>query len=292
MWDFGVEPREARDASSNVTAQYFPLGQTVSGTNYYYTIDQLGSVRDVINSSGTLVEQLTYDPYGRATLLQGSLLSDFQYASYYYHAPSGLNLTLNRALNPNLGRWINRDPIGEEGGVNLYAYVANDAILFVDLAGLWKPTNVNRRNHERSASKRSVSERSCCPDPTPMPPGGPPPCNGGGNGDSGNSALVFSSSPPTEGALPDPGTDLLITGGVSSIIRRGIIFASPYLGRGANWLFRGPLGPSSPYFRKGGSWNNNDYVRIGWGRRIGPSIQDVYRTAGSQKLVPRGSKTL
>ncbi len=62
--------------------------------------------------------------------------SDFQYAGYYYHVPSRLNLTLNRAYSSSFGRWINRDPIGEGGGINLYAYVQNNPINFRDPSGL------------------------------------------------------------------------------------------------------------------------------------------------------------
>jgi RHS repeat-associated protein len=58
-------------------------------------------------------EQLVYDPYGRPTIIQGSLSPDFQYAGYYFHAPSGLNLTLARPYSSSLGRWLSRDPIGE-----------------------------------------------------------------------------------------------------------------------------------------------------------------------------------
>jgi RHS repeat-associated protein len=77
-----------------------------------------------------------YDPYGQVTQTVGSLASDFQYAGYYFHAPSGLNLTLTRAYSPTLGRWINRDPIGEDGGTNLYAYVDNEPIQATDPYGL------------------------------------------------------------------------------------------------------------------------------------------------------------
>ena len=65
-----------------------------------------------------------------------SVVSDFQYAGYYYHAASGLNLTLNRAYSSFLGRWLTRDPIGESGGINLYGYGLNNPILFSDPSGL------------------------------------------------------------------------------------------------------------------------------------------------------------
>ncbi len=136
VWAGGVAPVEARDASSAITAQYFSLGETISGTNYYYTKDHLGSIREMTNSYGAVVGQYNYDPFGQVTKIQGSQNSDFQYAGYYYHAPSGLNLTQNRAYNASLGRWISRDPIGENGGINLYAYVNNEPINFSDPRGL------------------------------------------------------------------------------------------------------------------------------------------------------------
>ena len=57
------------------------------------------------------LSQYRYGMYGEVTQTVGTLASDFQYAGYYFHAPSGLNLTTYRAYNPTLGRWINRDPI-------------------------------------------------------------------------------------------------------------------------------------------------------------------------------------
>lgn len=138
VWCFGNTACEARDGSSAITAQYFPRGQTIGGKTdkYCYTLDHLGSVRELTDSSGSIQAQYSYDPYGQATKLQGSLASDFQYAGYYVHATSGLNLTRTRAYSTNLGRWINRDPIEERGGNNLYAYVRNNAISRTDPMGL------------------------------------------------------------------------------------------------------------------------------------------------------------
>jgi RHS repeat-associated protein len=77
-----------------------------------------------------------YDPYGNVTKLSGDLDTDFAYTGHYYHAPSGLHLAPYRGYDPRLGRWLSRDPIEEEGGINLYGYVGNRAVNEIDPLGL------------------------------------------------------------------------------------------------------------------------------------------------------------
>lgn len=92
---------------------------------------------------GATVAQYDYDPYGQRTKLSGTADADFGYAGSYHHAPSGLNLTLYRAYDPALGRWLSRDPIGEHGGVNSYGYVGNEPLGRVDPLGLTYGSNWN-----------------------------------------------------------------------------------------------------------------------------------------------------
>jgi RHS repeat-associated protein len=66
-----------------------------------------------------------------------ALFPDFAFTGHYYHSRSGLYLAPYRAYNPSLGRWISRDPIGEYGGINLYAYVGNSPLNRIDPLGLW-----------------------------------------------------------------------------------------------------------------------------------------------------------
>jgi RHS repeat-associated protein len=128
---------EARDVDGNLLNQYFSYGQADNGSNYFYTRDQLSSIREMTDDIGNVQAQYSYDPYGRVAQLQGSAQSDFQYAGYYFHHQSNLSLPLFRAYNANFGTWINRDPIGEqEGSVNLYCYAANDPISQTDQTGL------------------------------------------------------------------------------------------------------------------------------------------------------------
>jgi len=132
-----AQPYEERDVSNTVTKRYYPQGMQVGSTNYYYTCDHLGSVRELTDSSGAVQTRYDYDPYGRRRKLTGDSDADFGYTGHYFHQPSGLCLALYRAYDADLGRWISRDPIGEIGGINLYGYVGNDPLSQADPFGLW-----------------------------------------------------------------------------------------------------------------------------------------------------------
>ena len=106
------------------------------GTKLFYTRDHLGSIRELTDSSQAVRARYDYDPYGRMTKVSGDKDSPFTYTGHFWHAQSGLNLTLFRAYDPNLGRWISRDPIAESGGNNYYVYSFNDSINRLDTLGL------------------------------------------------------------------------------------------------------------------------------------------------------------
>ena len=127
---------EQRDETGGtVTRRFFGEGEQISGVNYFFTRDHLGSVREMTDGTGAIRFRGDYDPYGRPNHIQGDLTPDSGYAGIYYHVPSGLNLTLYRAYDSDLGRWLSRDPIQEHGGLNLYNYVGNDSINYVDRSG-------------------------------------------------------------------------------------------------------------------------------------------------------------
>ena len=88
------------------------------------------------DSTGNVVYQADYDAYGQATILLNTVTPAFGYAGYYMHSRSNLNLTVHRAYSPTLARWLNRDPLGESGGINLYGYVGNDPVDGSDPLGL------------------------------------------------------------------------------------------------------------------------------------------------------------
>jgi len=138
IWD-GSQIAQRRAANgATVERNYFDTGFTEGASSYFYTKDHLGSIREVVASDGTTVEaSYDYSPWGEVTKIAGTgVESDFLYTGHFYHAESNLHLAIYRAYDPALGMWISRDPIAEEGGMNLYAYVENRPIQAVDPLGL------------------------------------------------------------------------------------------------------------------------------------------------------------
>ena len=106
---------------------------------YFYTRDHLGSIRELTDSSGSVRASYAYDPFGRRARITGDLETDFGFAGMFWSPEAGLNLTLFRAYDPSIGRWLSRDPLEDaefEQGPNLYAYVLNNPVSLVDPSGL------------------------------------------------------------------------------------------------------------------------------------------------------------
>jgi RHS repeat-associated protein len=142
----GTEKCEYRSVNGGVQLQVFSQGQYQSNTAYFYMRDHLGSIREMTDASGTAVARYDYDPWGRLTTVIGTNKPDFTFTGFYQHVKSGLDMATYRIYDPDLGRWLSRDPNGESGGVNLYRYSANNPSKLTDLAGLcpvdwWDPSN-------------------------------------------------------------------------------------------------------------------------------------------------------
>jgi len=133
---------QERDSTGHtVTKQFFDLGEQINGTNYYFAKDHLRSIREVVDGSGNVQASYDYDPYGRQAVLSQAVTADFGYAGMYANKSSGLNLTVFRVYDPDEGRWLSRDPIQEQDGLNLYAYVKDNPINRIDPLGLYGTTD-------------------------------------------------------------------------------------------------------------------------------------------------------
>jgi len=136
LWD-GMEIAQERSTDGGtVLRQYYSQGFVdTDGTVLFYTRDHMGSVRELTDGSQAVRARYDYDPYGRMTKVGGDRDSAFGFTGHLWHSATQLNLAYFRAYDPNLGRWINRDPKEEGGGLNLYQYVYGNPISWVDPEG-------------------------------------------------------------------------------------------------------------------------------------------------------------
>ena len=107
------------------------------GVEYKIISDHLGSVRLVVNSSnGNIVQRMDYDTWGKVLSDTNPGFQPFGFAGGIYDQDTGLVKFGARDYDPETGRWISKDPIKFDGGINLYAYADNDPVNKIDPNGL------------------------------------------------------------------------------------------------------------------------------------------------------------
>jgi RHS repeat-associated protein len=103
----------------------------------YYHADGNGNVTSLTDDRNTVVARYNYDPYGNITASQGSWADAnlYRFSSKEFHPQSELVYYLLRYYEPNLQRWMNRDPFEEDGGDNLFQFVGNNPCVSIDPDG-------------------------------------------------------------------------------------------------------------------------------------------------------------
>ncbi len=133
---------EERDATGALLADYVygdsideVLTMTRAGSTYHYLYDGLGSVTDILNSSGTVVESYNYDVYGQPSTLS-TIGNPFYFTGRRLDIESGIYDYRNRTYNQHIGRFHQRDLIGYFDSMNLTQYVRNSPTNYTDSYGL------------------------------------------------------------------------------------------------------------------------------------------------------------
>lgn len=151
----GVVTRYIYDASGNLLAEtdaggaitrYYIYGAggllamvTPAGQLYCYHFDATGHTVALTDSAKTIVNAYAYTPFGTLANQQESIAQPFKFVGRYgvMTEPNGWYYMRARYYDPQVGRFISEDPKGFDGGdVNLYAYVHDDPVNFVDPWGL------------------------------------------------------------------------------------------------------------------------------------------------------------
>jgi RHS repeat-associated protein len=144
LWAGGLSPVAEVDANGVTTTAYvYGTGINVpdymvrGGVTYMFVRDHLGSVRFVVNAAtGSVVQELRYDTFGQVLLDTNPGFQPFGFAGGLYDPDTSLTRFGARDYDSQIGRWTARDPVAFGGGqANLYIYVGNDPVNFVDRNG-------------------------------------------------------------------------------------------------------------------------------------------------------------
>ena len=111
------------------------------GVTYQAGYDGNKNVTMLVNSAtGAVAASYDYDPFGNTLKATGDYATKnpIRFGSQYVDGESGLIYYGYRYYNPQTGRWVSRDPSGEESGLNLYGFLDNDGVNGVDYLGMWR----------------------------------------------------------------------------------------------------------------------------------------------------------
>jgi RHS repeat-associated protein len=132
---------------------------STTGVSYYLT-DHLGSTAGLSDDAGNVIELLSYDSFGNGP---ASAFTRYTYTGRELDPDTGLMHYRARFYDPQVGRFINEDPIGLAGGLNEYVYVGNRPTTGVDPLGLQEPAILDAGRRERIDPDRNALEKLMYP---------------------------------------------------------------------------------------------------------------------------------
>jgi RHS repeat-associated protein len=111
---------------------------------YIPCYDNNGNVTKYVDANGNIVASYTYDVFGNLISKSGSLADFFRhrFSTKYFDVKTELYYYGYRFYHPVLMRWLNRDPMEEDGGENLYEFCGNNGILEIDWLGCVRVSEV------------------------------------------------------------------------------------------------------------------------------------------------------
>jgi RHS repeat-associated protein len=115
---------------------YIPIAhQDDGGEWHYYFTDANGTPEEILDGRGQVLGRLQRKAYGRTEVVQGSKEStQIRFPGQYEDPETGLHYNRYRYYDPDTGRYLSPDPIGVEGGENLFAYGPNP-VGYIDTMG-------------------------------------------------------------------------------------------------------------------------------------------------------------
>ncbi len=143
-YDFGGNIIAEGLADGTMTVEYLQVDQSrmamvtvTTGALYFFHNNYLGTPVLMTDTTGTVVWEADYKPFGEARVHPSSaVVNNFRFAGQYFDDETGLHYNYHRYYDPKTGRYLTPDPIGLGGGINLFVYASNNPINAIDPFGL------------------------------------------------------------------------------------------------------------------------------------------------------------
>jgi len=147
------------DGSNSITARYThgpgidePLIMEKGGASFFYHADGLGSITEITNQSGTVVQRYTYSSFGKIeSQLDPNFVQPYTFTSREFDPETGLYFYRARYYDPSTGRFLQEDPILRRGDPGLpyllpsllhqphvlqpYVFTLNNPVRYTDPSG-------------------------------------------------------------------------------------------------------------------------------------------------------------
>jgi len=135
-----------------------PLWLKQDDEYFWYLNDQLGTPQKLVDSAGNIVWSAQYAAFGKANIQIDTVENNLRFPGQYFDKETGFHYNYQRFYDPDTARYIQTDPIGFAGGeINLYGYVGNNPVNWLDPWGL-KIIIENHSDNNLGISPTSVVE--------------------------------------------------------------------------------------------------------------------------------------
>jgi RHS repeat-associated protein len=162
LYQSGLNPIAELDDSNNVVSRFVyasranvPDYMVKGGTTYRIIADHLGSPRLVVDvATGAIAQRMDYDEFGNVILDTNPGFQPFGFAGGLYDRDTKLTRFGARDYDAETGRWTAKDPIlFDDEATNLYGYVENDPINWVDDSGEKKKYTSDLQGRQKGKNK-------------------------------------------------------------------------------------------------------------------------------------------
>lgn len=113
-----------------------PVFQRRNGNYYFYQNDHLGTPQKLVDATGNIVWSMKNTAFGKAEVdLTSTVTNNLRFPGQYFDQETGQHYNYFRDYNPAIGRYVQNDPIGLDGGLNTYVYALDNPVVYIDPDG-------------------------------------------------------------------------------------------------------------------------------------------------------------